>query len=387
MYSGGTMSTRRPLIYLIAGEPSGDLLGGQLVSLFKDNGWDVLGIGGERMQANGLQSLFPMEELSIIGIWGILKCLPQLLSRIDQTVKDIRSKRPDVLLTIDSPEFSFRVQKQVHRHGKNERPYQAHLVAPTVWAWRSGRAKAISRFLDHLFCLYPFEPPLFEKHGLESSFVGHPIAQEPLGDGARFRQRHHIQNTELVFCMLPGSRSSEVHTLSPIFKDAASRLYQDHANIRIVIPTLSKHAECIKHHTSNMPSPPIILTTEEERRDAFAASNLALAASGTVSMQLAHARVPMVIGYKIGPFPRSWMRIILKTPWVCMVNILLGRQAVPEFLQTDCSVNKLYDAMRKLLNLPECQVRDLVEAMKLLAPPLGTPAEMIGKKIMEMAKA
>lgn len=379
------MSKRRPLIYLIAGEPSGDLLGSQLASLFKNSGWDVAGIGGEHMQANGLESLFPMEELSIIGIWGILKCLPQLLSRIDQTVKDVRSKRPDVLLTIDSPEFSFRVQKQVHRHGKDVRPYQAHLVAPTVWAWRAGRAKEISRFLDHLFCLYPFESPLFEVHGLKTTFVGHPITQEPLGNGPRFRKEYGIQCDEHVLCMLPGSRSSEVHTLLPIFKEAASRLYRDHPNMRIVIPTLPKHAEFIKHHTSNMPSSPIILTSEEERRDAFAASNLAIAASGTVSMQLAHAGVPMVIGYKIGPFPRSWMRLIIKTPWVCMVNILLGRQAVTELLQTDCSANKLCDALNRLLQSPQCQAEDLGEAMQLLRPPLGSPVEVIGRKISELS--
>ena len=380
------MSNKRPLIYLIAGEPSGDLLGSQLVSLFKGNGWDVAGIGGAHMQAKGFTSLFPMEELSIIGVWGILKRLPQLLSRIDQTVKDIQSKRPNVLLTIDSPEFSFRVQKQVHRHESDERPYQAHLVAPTVWAWRPGRAKAISRFLDHLFCLYPFEPPLFEEHGLEATFIGHPITQEPLGNGTRFRKKYGLQGSEQVLCMLPGSRSSEVHTLLPIFKEALSRLYRDHAHLRIVIPTFPKHLECIKHHTSNMPSAPIILTTEEERRDAFAASNLALAASGTVSMQLAHARVPMVIGYKIGPFPRSWMKLILKTPWVCMVNILLGRQAIPELLQTDCSVNKLYATLNKLLESPECQSLDLAEAMNLLVPTQGVPAEVIAEKIFSVSK-
>lgn len=374
------MQDKKPSVYLIAGEPSGDLLGAQLMEKLQGEGVHVHGIGGEHMQAQGLTSLFPMEGLSIIGVWGILKRLPQLLSRIRETLADIKSKQPDVVLTIDSPEFSFRIQKAIRKDREGSTPFQAHLVAPTVWAWRPGRAAKVAQFLDHLFCLYPFEPPLFEKHDLPSTFIGHPIVNDPLGDGPSFRAKYGISPEETLLCLLPGSRSSEISTLLPIFAEAAQNLRRDFPDLRVVIPTVSKHKAWVHDLTTSWSAPPIITEGESARRDAFAASNAALAASGTVAMQLAHAGVPMVIAYKIGPFPRSWMKLILQTPWVSMVNILLQRRAVPELLQTDCTAHQCTQAIGPILRDGSSQERDLKEAMSLLISDNVSICDIIFKK-------
>ncbi len=223
------------LIFLIAGEPSGDKLGADLMaSLKKNQNVRFMGIGGEAMKAEGLDSLFPMEELSLMGIFSILRDLPNLLRRLRYTVKTIQEMRPDMVITIDSPDFSFRVMKRLHK--LPSRPKLVHYVAPTVWAWRPGRARKIAQFLDHLLCLYPFEPPLFEKHGLKSTFVGHPIAR------ATFKTCKRDPN---LLCVLPGSRRSEIKMLLPIFRETITLVKKEVPALKIIIPTLPALKESI----------------------------------------------------------------------------------------------------------------------------------------------
>lgn len=365
---------QKPLIFIIAGEASGDHLGAKLMTELKPLDVSFAGIGGEEMQAQGLKSLFPMKELSIIGISGIIKDLPNLLSRLRYTVKTIQSLKPDVVITIDAPEFSFRVMKKLHK--QPNRPFLIHYVAPSVWAWRPWLAKKISRFLDGLFCLYPFEPSMFAKHGLKSVFVGHPAAH-PIKPSKRIKRDSNL------LCVLPGSRSSEVRSLLPIFKETVCRIQSEKPELHIIIPTVPGVEQYVREQTESWPMPVKIVLGEEERNIAFQQAYTALAASGTVSLQLAAHNIPFVIAYKVSKFNEFIGRLLIKTPWVGMVNILISFQKfgcikqdekpwVPEFLQDDCTPIKISDSVLQLMTdekMRNAQLVELTQAVQFLKAP------------------
>ncbi len=361
-----------PVIFLIAGEASGDQLGAELMASLKGlHPVRFAGIGGERMKAQGLISLFPMEELSIMGVFGILRTLPRLLQRLRLTVATIVEMKPDVVVTIDAPEFSFRVMKRLHK--LSTRPRLIHYVAPTVWAWRPGRARKVSQFLDHLLCLYPFEPPYFEKYGLKSTFAGHPVAQETFQKGPRDPN---------LLCVLPGSRRSEVDMLLPIFKETVRLLKADFPKIKVVIPTLPAVESLVRQGSENWPCDVQILVGEAARKDVFQTASVALAASGTVALHLSAAHLPCVIAYKIGVISGWIAKALLKTPWVCMVNILLNRNAIPEYLQQDCTPEKLASAVGHLLKDQDARTRQeqaMIEAIALLKAPVEGVAQAVVK--------
>jgi lipid-A-disaccharide synthase len=359
-----------PLVFLLAGEASGDQLGASLMASLRDI-QDVrfVGVGGPAMQAQGLHSLFPMEELSILGVLGIIRQLPQLLRRLKLTVQTIQRMRPDAVVTIDAPEFSFRVMKRLHR--LPQRPRLIHYVAPTVWAWRSGRARKVARFLDHMLCLYPCEPPYFEKYGLTSSFVGHPIAHESLGKAKR--------DPDLV-CVLPGSRSSEIETLLPIFKETITLLKKEFPALKVVIPTLPSVLGLVQQGTQDWPCDVQIVLGDDARKHAFQKASAALAASGTVALQLSAARLPFVIAYKLGTVNTWIARALLKTQWVCMVNILLNKTCIPELLQKNCTPEKLASAVGTLLKSSDARVRQeraMEAAISLLKAPPDAAANAV----------
>ena len=377
------------VIFLIAGEASGDQLGADLmVSLKKIKDVQFAGIGGEAMESQGFQSLFPMEELSIVGLSGILRNVWSLRKRLTQTVQTIQTLKPDIVITIDAPEFSFRVLKRLRT--SPHKPSLIHYVAPTVWAWRPGRAKKIARFLDHLLCLYHFEPPYFERVGLQATFVGHPIGKKRVSKQGRDPN---------LLCVLPGSRRSEIDALLPIFKETVVSLKKDFADLKVIIPTLPALKELIALRTSDWPLDVRIVAGEKARDEAFQKSQAALAASGTVALQLAAANLPFVIAYKIGKISGWLARPLIKTPWACMVNILLFFQKlgsdfvltprakeqipnpwIPEFIQEDCTSEKIAPVLAKLLKDPQTrkvQVKAMEEALSLLKAPPDLAAQTV----------
>ncbi len=386
--------SQAPLIFLIAGEASGDQLGANLMaSLKKSQPVRFAGIGGEAMAAQGLQSLFPMKELSLMGILGILRNLPHLWERLTYTVDIIRTLKPDVVVTIDAPEFSFRIMKRLHR--LSERPRLIHYVAPTVWAWRPGRAKKISQFLDRLLCLYPFEPPYFEKYGLKTTFVGHPVAREEMP--------HEKNRDPNLLCVLPGSRTSEIGLLLPIFKQTIGLLKKEIPDLKVIIPTIPAMEILVRSEVQNYPIDIQIVVGDDERKGVFQKASAALAASGTVALQLSAARLPFIIAYKMSKVNEVIARILIKTPWACMVNILLAiqklgpnfvltRQAknlvpipwIPEFIQEECTPKKLAPALLTLLNNKKVRVSQIAameEAISLLKAPSHATAKAVLEEI------
>jgi lipid-A-disaccharide synthase len=346
-------SASGPLVFLIAGEPSGDLLGARLMAAMKRKSEGPIrfaGIGGDRMIAEGLESLFPLHELSLMGIAELLPRLPNLIRRLKQTAEEIRHRRPDVVVTIDAPDFCFRIAKRLKGSGI---PF-VHYVAPTVWAWRPGRARKIAAFLDHLLALLPFEPPYFEREGLPCTFVGHSIVEggAASGDGARFRAGHGIAPDTRLLTVLPGSRRSEISRLLPDFKATLERLAPYHPGLLAVVPTVPHVRDTVAAEVARWPVPAILVEGDRDKYDAFAASEVALAASGTVALELALARLPAVIAYRMHPVTVGLYRRFIRVKYANLVNIMLDRMLVPEFLQENCTPDNLAGAVGKLLNDP-----------------------------------
>jgi len=379
-----------PLVFLIAGEPSGDMLGGRLMAALKHaTGGSVRfsGIGGPNMESQGLTSLFPMSDLTVMGVTEVVPRLPRILRRLRQTVAAAKSSSPAAVVTIDSPDFSFRVARRLKGNGFP----LIHYVAPTVWAWRPGRARAIATFLNHVLALLPFEPPYFEAQGLACTFVGHPVVESGAGngDGAAFRHRHGIKPLAPLICFLPGSRASEVGPLMPTFGETLVRLRAARPDLRAVVATVEAVSQTVTAATQDWPMAPLMVLATAEKYDAFAAANVALAASGTVALELAMAGTPAVIAYKINPLTAFLVRRLVRIRFANLVNIILDRPAVPEFLQADCRPERLAAAIDHLLGDADARAqqvaagRDALHRLGLGGPPAAERAAQVVLDVIE----
>ena len=388
-------------VFLSAGEPSGDFLGSQLMKALKVQlGDDVtfMGVGGTLMAAEGLSSLFPIEELSIMGLAEVIPHIWRIRRRIQETVTAIMRERPHIVITIDAPGFNFRVGKALKKRIKSI-PL-AHYAAPSVWAWRPGRARAIAQFLDHLLVLFPFEPPYFLKEGLVTHFVGHPVVELGLGkaDDPSFRARHKIPAAAPILTLLPGSRRGEISRLLPVFQETVLRLQQKHPDLHVVIPTLPHlKDQILKQFTL----PATLVTTSLEKFAAYRESRAALAASGTVSLELAVAGLPMVIAYKVNPITHFLLRRLVKVKYACLINLLLNKEVVPERLQHDCTPEKLFTDLEIFFHKEEKgsshkfngrrdgMMIQMQEAVKMLdAPALHeTPSQCAARQICRVMGA
>ena len=337
-------------IMLVAGEPSGDALGAHLMAALRLRTLgrvEFYGIGGEQMEQQGLRSLFPMRELSVMGLVEVLPKVPRLLARIRETADAARMLRPDALVTIDAPGFNFRLARRLTDAGFP----LIHMVAPTVWAWRQGRARRIAKFLDHLLVLLPFEPAWFTPHGLHTTFVGHPVLESGAdrGHGPQFRARHGIAADAPLLCILPGSRQGEIRRHLPVFGAAVNRLQARIAGLQLVVPTLPAIEAEVRDAVASWGLPSIVTTLAAEKFDAMAAADAALAASGTVALELALAGTPSVVAYKVNALTALVARRLIKVRYVNLVNIILDRPVVPELLQQDCTPARLAAAVERVM--------------------------------------
>lgn len=333
---------------MVAGEASGDRLGAALMKGLKAEATgniEFYGVGGALMQAEGLKSLFDMRELSIFGLLEVLPKYRHLKRRLEATALDVLDKAPDALITIDSPGFCLRLAARVRGAfgGKI-----IHYVAPSVWAWKPGRAAKMAPNVDHVLALLPFEPPYMEAAGMSCDFVGHPVVAEPAPDPAivaRLRQKGRL------ITLLPGSRMGEITRLAPIFFKVAKRLGPEFS---FAIPVAGAHlaAPLRKMLAEAGLEAELIMPETGLKTAVFAASELALAASGTVSIELAAVGTPMVIGYKTNWLTAMIMRRAMLAPSFTLVNLLTKTRAVPEFEPRECTVENLFEAMRALLSNP-----------------------------------
>ena len=323
-------------LFIVAGEASGDVLGARLMQALRARrpGLRFTGIGGVRMAEQGLESLFPMRDLAVMGLAEVLPRLRALSRRLDQTVQAIVATRPDLVVTIDSPGFTLRLLRRIAPLGIA----RLHYVAPQVWAWREHRVREFPGLWERLLCLLPFEPAFFARHGLGARFVGHPVLQSgaDTGDAARFRARHGIATDAPVLMLMPGSRRSEAPRLLPVFRRTLALLARDMPDLVPVVAASPVVAEQVRRAARRWPMPPIVVTDLDDKHDAFAASGAALTKSGTSTLELALAGVPMAVTYRVNPLTAAIARRLIRVPHVAMVNLLAGRLLVPELLQQDC---------------------------------------------------
>ena len=374
-------------IALIAGESSGDKLGAALIDgldAILEQPADFIGVAGPRMITRGMDSLFAMQELSVMGIVEILKQYPRLKRRLDETADYIIAQNPDVLITIDAPEFSLRLAKIIH--SKSDIP-TVHYVAPTVWAWRPKRADKMAHFIDHVLALFPFEPPLMQRAGMSCDFVGHPVVTDPIATNeevAAFRDDFGIGDAPLVL-ILPGSRNNEISKLMAPFGETLALARQTMPDLQCVLPAAPHVVGAVQEAVQNWPIRPIVLdhralgetTYEVAKRAAFRAANVALAASGTVSLELAANDTPMVIAYDMGWLSRQIIGRMLITDTVTLVNLVTDTRVIPEFIGKNCRADLIAPALLESLIAPQGQLRALRDTMDKLgrgAPSPGTQA-------------
>lgn len=368
-------------VYIIAGEPSGDLLGSRLMRAFiKKNGKNVefKGIGGDTMEVAGLKSLFDISELSIMGLLEIIPSIPRVLYRIRQTVQEIVAYKPDVVITIDSWSFSARVH-HILKKKKLGIP-QVHYVAPQVWAWKKKRARTMYKYIDCLMTLLPNEPKYFTPYKLQADFVGHPVIESDVikGDADDFFKKYHISKDKKIITILPGSRKTEVAKLLPIFLEAAQELFDQDNSLCFVLPTVKTVATQVKAMTWQYHLPLLVVETEQDRYNAFKASKCAIAASGTVALELAISGVPHVIAYKVSKLTAMIVRKFINIEFVNLSNILLGREIIPELIQERCVASNLKKYTLDLLNkgdLYETQIEGFSKIKSVLGLGEQTPSE------------
>lgn len=346
-------SPSAPLIWILAGEASGDVLGARLMQalLARNPAIRFAGVGGVRMQEQGLHSLFPMRDLAVMGLVEILPRLRALSARLNEAVQDIEARRPDLVVTIDSPGFALRLLRRIAGLGIP----RVHYVAPQVWAWRQKRVKEFPGLWEELLCLLPFEEEFFSRHGLLTKFVGHPVLQSGAQDGnaARFYQTHGLKEGARVLILMPGSRRSEAPRLLPVFGKMLALLQRDMPDVVPVIPVSPVVAATVARETARWPVRPVIVTEIQDKHDAFAAAGAALTKSGTSTLELALAGVPMAVTYRVNPLTAFMARRLIRVPHVAMVNLLAGRAIVPELLQEQCQPAVLAGAVRDLFENPE----------------------------------
>ncbi len=385
------MRTRPITVFLLAGEPSGDALGAGLMASLTARSPQPLrfiGVGGPKMAAAGLASLYPMEDIAHFGVAELIPHLRLLLRRLRETVETIRTQRPDVVVTIDVPGFALRVGARLQGSGIP----LVHYVAPQVWAWKPHRAREIARFLDHLLVLLPFEPPYFEVEGLPSTFVGHPVVESGAadGDGPGFRARHAIDRAAPLLCVLPGSRRGEIRRLLPVFAQAVARLAADRSALRVVVPAVDAFAPEIAAVVGAWPGGAIVVRGEAERFDAFAAADVALAASGTVALELAMAGTPSVIAYRLNPITAWALKRAIKVRRVSLVNLLVDDEVFPEVLQEHCRPDRLAAEIARLLDDPAARTRQragAARAVAMLSPGRRRPSDLAADAVLQVLQS
>jgi lipid-A-disaccharide synthase len=375
-----------PLIYLLAGEHSGDVLGARLMAALRAArpDLDFAGIGGPRMAALGFSSLFPMHELAVMGLVEIVPRLWRLRRRMAETVADIAARRPAIVVTIDSPGFALRLLRRIAPLGVT----RVHYVAPQVWAWRESRVRHFPGLWDRLLCLLPFEPDYFARFGLDARFVGHPVLESGAdqGNGARFRAAHGIAADAPLVILMPGSRPSEAGRLLPVYGQTVALLAARFPNLVPVVPAAGAVAQAVARAAADWPIKPLVVSEIAGKHDAFAAASAALTKSGTSTLELALAGAPMAVTYRVNALTAMIARRLIRVPHVAMVNLLAGREVVPELLQENCSPERLAATVAGLITTPALAAaqREAFRAvLATLRPPAGLPSEAAAAAVLE----
>ncbi len=385
-------------LFLVAGESSGDQLGAHLMRglLSIDKNIRFSGVGGSEMSAMGLTSLFDYEELSVNGITEVLPRLPQLLRCIKRTANAALTSGANGLVTIDSPDFSFRLAARIRQRRPNFRI--VHYVSPSVWAWRAGRVKKIYQRVDHVMTLLPFEPDILRDAGISATFVGHPVAQREAAqceETQLIRQSCQLSPNRPVLLMLPGSRKSEIQRLGPVFANVVRQFLVEFPHYQVILPAADPVRDWVQEEAKKwpfdgqifIPNPALKLPQDRQKWALFSTADLALAASGTVTLELAAAQTPTVSAYDVQFLSRLIISTLLRIPSVTLPNIISGQAIIPELLGKNCQPSLILEALRQLCLDKAAQRRQIAtfsDIMQQLQEPKGdSPAHVVMRQLGE----
>lgn len=374
-------------IFIIAGEVSGDILGADLMKsiISKDKFVKFYGVGGEEMQKiNGFKSLFNIKDIAVMGIFEVLKHLCIIKKRIKETINQITKIKPDLIITIDSPGFNMRIVKQIKKQFPNIKTL--HYVAPQVWAWKEKRAKKVASLYDYLICFFDFEIPYFTKYGLKTFAVGHTAIKNVNGNSERFLKTYKLSKNDNVITMLPGSRVQIAKRLLPIYKEVVEKLYKQVKNLKVVMPTTSTSHNFIINEVAKWNIKPLIITTKQDRYDAFVASKAVLSISGTAVLEIAVAKTPVIVAYKLSPLSYMIAKRLVKIKNVSLPNIIMGKQIVPEFIQERCNATLLSKELKKIITNKQYRdgmVKNLEEMNKKITQKKA-PSDMASDIILKI---
>jgi lipid-A-disaccharide synthase len=379
-------------VYIIAGEPSGDLLASGMMRAIRVQCPEVefRGVGGESMRDEGMESRFDIAEISVMGVVEVLGSLSLITKRIRQTVNDIVDWQPDVLVTVDSWGFVSSVVGKLRKHKVAVRV--VHYVAPQVWAWKKGRAKSVARLVDRLMMLLPYEGKYFEKFSLKCDFVGHPVMERMSGidfDLAEFRNHHQIPEDALVLSLLPGSRHSEVVRMIPVFKQAVEIIKRELGDLFVIVPTVAGVEAEVRKCFAGWDIPVRVVVGSAERYNAFKTSHMALATSGTVSLELTAIGVPHLIAYTFNPVTNWLVKRVIKIRYANLINILEDCEIIPELVLDHCRPRLIAETAQELLTDTHRGQEQTAEARRVLERlrlPEMLPSERAAQIVIEEAK-
>jgi lipid-A-disaccharide synthase len=370
-------------IFITAGEPSGDLLGGKVMNALKSSAKsrniviEFVGVGGEKMESQGLKSIFSMKDLSVMGFFEVLLKLFKLLNRINKTVKEIIKQKPDIILTIDSPGFSFMVMKKLKSKYKDffDKVEKVHLIAPSIWAYNEKRAKKVANLYNLLLCILPFEPPYFEKYGLRSEFIGHPIFDDT--DKNRFNYNRNdlskdysILPEDTIIILTPGSREAEVERIFPIMIKAIDILKKDYdykyRNSHIFTFVNNNTNDLVEFMTHEYEFDNIIIFNETEKQKISSSANIVLAKSGTNTFEFNIFNIPLVIVYSFSWLTNRIVKRLVKIKYANLVNIMAGREIIPEFILDNANPVLIADELNKILSDKQISAKQIQETIKII---------------------
>ena len=353
-------------IFILTGEPSGDKLASKIVAKLKESRSDIeyLSVGGEHLKALGIKSIYDLKEITYLGFTRVLLNIFKIKSKINETVKEVLKFKPDILFSIDSPDFTLRVAKEVKK--KDPSIKTIHFVAPQVWVWREHRVKQLKSFLDHVLFLFPFEKKYFDKEGIQSTFTGHPLLEE--GDKSKVDISQIIKDNKKIFSIYPGSRLSEINVLTPILFKFVKKMNEKYRDLFFVFHSTAEHVQLIqnlllKEGFKNCGA----IGDEKIKSHILKSSMFAVAKSGTISLEICNAKIPSIIIYKMGMINFFIVKMLVKVKFANIINIAANEEVIPELLQSKCNPTNIYNTVDKLLSDKQAMEKQITKTQGIIS--------------------
>ena len=369
-------------IFILTGESSGDKLASKVISQLKNSRSDIeyLSVGGEHLNALGIKSLYDLKEVTYLGFTKVIFNIFKIKKKIKETVKEIIKFNPDILFSVDSPDFTLRIAKEVKK--KNSKIKTIHFVAPQVWIWREHRVKKLKFFLDHVLLLFPFETKYFEREGIQSTFTGHPLLE--VQNKSKIDTSQIIKDDKKIFSIYPGSRLSEINILMPILFEFVKKMNEKYKDFFFVFHSTIEHLQLIQKLLIKEGFPNCTSIGDEKIKSHIIKSSIfALAKSGTISLEICNAKIPSVIIYKIGMINFLIVRMLVKVKFANIINIAAKEEVIPELLQSNCNSTNIYNTVDKLLNDKNALEKQITKSQEIISNFRNQESSKIASSVIE----